>query len=245
MNPNLSTPRLSGISLLCALKNRSSILNHSILSWLVYEEIQEIIIVDWSSDIPVQQELQIKDNRIKIFRVEEQAEWNSAKAYNLAARLAAYDLILKIDSDDLLLNNFFEIKPEKGKNFYAGNWSHAYNNNQKSLNGICFLTATDFFTANGYNELINTYGWEDDDFYNRLNINLERKSFNLNNLYHLPHSDHLRTINQKHANNPIRSIRKNMIKFGINLTWSKKSKMSEYSTISNNPYVLIEKNENL
>ena len=41
------------ISVICACKNRTKPLEISLTSWLMFEEIQEVIITDWSSDEPI------------------------------------------------------------------------------------------------------------------------------------------------------------------------------------------------
>jgi len=93
------------ISVICACKNRSDTLKVTLNSWLTFKEIDEIIIVDWSSDEPIDYLTKI-DERIKIIRVSNQKYFNQPQPLNLAASLAKGEYILKLDTD-YLLNPYF------------------------------------------------------------------------------------------------------------------------------------------
>ena len=96
------------ISLICACKNRVDALKVSLSSWLLFDEIKEIIIVDWSSDKPFNYLTKL-DPRIKIVRVSDQVYFNQPQPLNLAISLATQEYILKVDTDYLLnpYHNFF------------------------------------------------------------------------------------------------------------------------------------------
>ena len=88
------------ISVICAVKNRINMLKFSINSWVAYKNIHEFIIVDWSSDdITHDEEEYFKklDDRIKIIKVENEKYFNLSKSFNLAAKNASGDLLLKLD----------------------------------------------------------------------------------------------------------------------------------------------------
>lgn len=95
------------ISLVCACKNRADSLKVSLASWLHFKEIKEIIIVDWSSDEPINYLTEL-DPRIKIVRVSDQKYFNQPQPLNLAISLAAGDYILKADVD-YVLNPYYDI----------------------------------------------------------------------------------------------------------------------------------------
>ena len=63
------------VSLICACKNRNAPLKISLSSWLLFKEITEIIIVDWSSDESLR-ELTDWDERIKVINVPNQTYFN-------------------------------------------------------------------------------------------------------------------------------------------------------------------------
>jgi FkbM family methyltransferase len=86
------------ISLITACKNRVDALKISLMSWLNYKEITEIIIVDWSSDEPINYLTKL-DTRIKVVRVSDKQYFNQPQPLNLAAKIATGDYILKVDSD--------------------------------------------------------------------------------------------------------------------------------------------------
>jgi FkbM family methyltransferase len=86
------------ISAICACKNRNLPLRVSLNSWLNFKEIDEIIIVDWSSDEPLDYLTKL-DSRIKVIRVSDKKYFNQPQPLNLAASLASGDYILKLDTD--------------------------------------------------------------------------------------------------------------------------------------------------
>jgi hypothetical protein len=94
------------VSVICACKNRYNALRVSLSSWLAFDEIKEIIIVDWNSDDPINH-LSKLDKRIKIVRVEGEKYFNQPQPLNLAASIATGDYILKLDCD-YIINPYFE-----------------------------------------------------------------------------------------------------------------------------------------
>ena len=189
-----------GISLITAVKNRSETLREAIQTWISHKEIDEIIIVDWSSDeslVPLVEEFQ--DGRIFLAIVKDQPTWILSYAYNLAARLSSRDKLLKIDADVKILPNFFKSHVLTPGVFYTGNWRLGKDENETHLNGNLFLYRHQYFQANGYNEFIKSYGWDDSDLFSRLdNMGLQQLDFVLSELYHIPHEN--RTTYQSTTN---------------------------------------------
>ncbi|HNW74106.1 MAG TPA: galactosyltransferase-related protein [Bacteroidales bacterium] len=181
--------RSQGISLITAVKNRSETLSGVIQTWVNKPEISEIIIVDWSSDhslIPLIEKYQ--DDRILLAIVPGKPRWVLSEAFNLAARLSTKDKILKMDADVSINPDFFSLHTLKPGIFYSGNWTRGRDENERHLNGIVFLYAKDYFRVNGYNEYIQSYGWEDTDLYQRLEeAGLNRLDLNLETLSHRSH----------------------------------------------------------
>jgi hypothetical protein len=93
------------VSLICACKNRYNALRVSLNSWLAFDEIKEIIIVDWNSDEPIGHLAKL-DKRIKIIRVDNEKYFNQPQPLNLAASVATGDYILKVDCD-YIINPYF------------------------------------------------------------------------------------------------------------------------------------------
>ncbi len=94
------------ISIICACKNRNSALRVSLNSWLNFKEISEIIVVDWSSDEPLNSFTSL-DPRIKIVTVQNKKYFNQPQPLNLAASLATGDYILKLDTD-YVINPYYK-----------------------------------------------------------------------------------------------------------------------------------------
>lgn len=97
------------VSLICACKNRYNSLIISLNSWLRFEEIKEIIIVDWNSDDSINYLTRL-DKRIKVVTVTDEKYFNQPQPLNLALKLAKGDYILKVDTDYIInpYYNFFE-----------------------------------------------------------------------------------------------------------------------------------------
>ena len=113
------------ISLICACKNRYKPLRVSLTSWLLYDEIKEIIIVDWDSEESLNHLSEI-DDRIKIVTVSDQKYFNQPQPLNIAASLATQEYILKADCDYTLnpYHNFFENYSVNQNNFVSGHHDH-------------------------------------------------------------------------------------------------------------------------
>ena len=95
------------IGIVTACMNRENMLNVSLQSWLNFEEISEIIIVDWSSKNSLKK-LETIDERIKVIRVEEKEYFNIGKAFNIGFKNATAEKILKMDVD-YILNPYFNL----------------------------------------------------------------------------------------------------------------------------------------
>ena len=109
------------ISIITACKNRSDALKLTLFSWLKFPEVTEIIIVDWSSDEPINY-LTNLDPRVKIVRVENKKYFNQPQPLNLAAKISTGDYILKLDADHLFNPYFNGIEKyfPKEKSFTCG-----------------------------------------------------------------------------------------------------------------------------
>lgn len=198
LNPHCVKIR-DGISLFVCCMNRNSNLAQALPTWLESPEIDEIVVLDWSSNEPVKNILdQYNDQRIILARVENQKRWIAARAFNLAARLTTRTQMVKMDADTKISSDFFRIHKLKPGTFMTGNWRKARNENEKHLFGITYLYRADFFKINGFNEQLTLYGWADSDLFERLeSIGLQQVDFNLDTLNHIKHEN--RVKNQQHS----------------------------------------------
>lgn len=156
------------ISVLCAIKNRSEHLLQSYKSWLLCEGVDEVVIVDWGSDTPICQELE-QHEKLKIVQVNPNHTkyWAFGQAYNLAARFATSDYLLLMNADEIIIDKkeICELSIPDSDFFYEGiSWEDS------RAHGVYFLyiSKDNFWSVNGYNELLVGYGYDDVDLKRRL-----------------------------------------------------------------------------
>ena len=149
-------------SLLAGIRDRPDALYRALPSWLAVRGLDELIIVDWGSVVPLHGQLP-PDGRLRVVSVPMEREWNLARAYNLAAQFARGKFILKVDSDTRLAPGFLEAHLLHERAFYAGDWRRAPDENAWHLNGVVLLRREHFFTIGGYDERFRGYGWDDTD----------------------------------------------------------------------------------
>ncbi len=185
-------PEVPGISLVTANKNRTENMLPALRTWIDRPEIDEIVIVDWDCDEPLRDVLEAKgisDPRLRVVRAVQDEVWHGPRAFNTAMRLARYDKILRIDGDIVLKPDFFTRNRLPKNSFVAGNYQ-IVEQSQVHINGTVLFHRADIARIGGQNEYTIGYGWEDDDFYNRLmRARVKRIDLIPETVYHLPHDD--------------------------------------------------------
>lgn len=180
------------ITIIVACMNREKKLKTAMRSWN-HKRIKEIIIIDWSSDIPIK----TKYKKARIIRVNGEQNWRLTWAYNFALTFVKTSYVLKLDCDIILHKDFFNKHPIKDGIFYSGEWSEGRDRNEEHLHGQLFISKKDLEDVSGYNEFITTYGWDDSDLYQRLiNNDIERNIININTMTHIHGTDYERALNQ-------------------------------------------------
>lgn len=235
--PRIAAKGKPGISLVTCCMNRNENLCKALHSWLPHSQIDEIIIVDWSSKVPVKEELAqrgIEDSRIRIVRVSGEPRWILSYAFNAGFRAAKHDQILKVDADIVLSQDFFSANFLAQGRFIAGNW-RTVAKNQAYVNGFFFAPRAAIYAVGGFNEQITTYGWDDDDIYNRMTIaGFVRSDVAPDTVRHLDHPDEERlgeTAHQPQSKSAIDTImsdtlyktRRNRYLSNVMPYWSEKS----------------------
>jgi glycosyltransferase involved in cell wall biosynthesis len=237
-----------GISLVTCCRNRSENLKKALPSWLKLDDVNEIIIVDWSSDTPLERDLKPfldADERIKIVRVEEEEAWILTYAYNAGFRCASHACILKADADIVIAADFFNKNRLSKDQFLAGNWRNVPED-QAHINGFFLACKSDLADAGGFNEFITNYGWDDDDLYGRLAaLGLRRGVIDPDTIYHIPHDDEARSeafrtdksADAMSAGDRLRKssqygIRRNYYIAALMPAWSRHQQMADFSVIS-------------
>ncbi|MCR6654585.1 MAG: galactosyltransferase-related protein [Opitutus sp.] len=182
------------ISLVTACMNRESHLRHTLPAWLKLPDISEFVLVDWSTREPFDDLLAL-DPRIRIIRAVDEPKWVLAYAYNLGVSEAKGDVILKCDADCLPDAAIVSLQPAPGR-FYAGNWRAGNAVGKTCANGQCVFTRAQWEEVNGYSEVIRRYGFDDEDFYERLKqAGHSRTDIDHRQLEFLRHSDEERVVN--------------------------------------------------
>ncbi|WP_426415784.1 glycosyltransferase family 2 protein [Aestuariirhabdus sp. LZHN29] len=185
-----SQPIKPGISIVSCCMNRNENLLKALKTW-VKLPVDEIVIVDWSSNEPVSESIkEINDSRIKILRVEGEPKWVLTYGFNVGLRFASYSKILKFDADIEVTSNFVVENYFSEGSFVRGNWKFAVEkgeDEQKFVNGSFGACKRALKEIGYYNELITTYGWDDSDIYKRLSClsGCQTKFINPNTIVHL------------------------------------------------------------
>jgi GDP-L-fucose synthase len=234
-----------GICMIVCVMNRTTNILQNISSWL-NQKINQLIILDWSSKCNFNNDItKLNDPRILYVYVNNEDKYIRTYAQNLAASLCKYNKICKIDSDILLSDNFFENHTLNTGEFYVGDFNCARNDNEKSTHGNTYLYISDYFKINGYNEYIKTYGWDDSDFTIRLLMTgLEKKIFNQDLFYHVPHDDNLRIANNI-KDHPYISIYTHKFYLEYIDLWSNKFNSQKYQISPQNPnYIICNREKN-
>lgn len=193
------------VSLICACKNRVKPLMISLTSWLLCDEIKEIIIVDWDSDESISFLAKI-DPKIKIIRVNHERYFNQPQPLNLALRLCTKEEVIKVDADYVFnpYFNFFNNYKIDDSSFVCGDKETITEDNNiqfyKYLRGLLYVKLKNLKEIGGYNENMGEYyAGEDSEIEYRLKMyGLVEKKISLDyTLIHIPHEDLDRVKNFK------------------------------------------------
>lgn len=178
-----------GNSIIVGCKNREKNLFVSLKSRLSIKDLDEIIIIDWSSDEEIM--IPYKDSRIKVYKVKNQTKWCLTKAYNLAILLSNYTNILKLDSEDVIKNlDFFSFYKLSEKIFFSGNVNFLLEKNDYQFSGKLYIKRKKLLSVNWYNEYIRLYWFDDIDLKKRLvNLWMKNKSLEINDFSFIHNSD--------------------------------------------------------
>lgn len=229
----------NNVSIICACKNRYEPLKISLTSWLNYDQVKEIIIVDWNSSSPLNH-LTNLDRRIKIVRVLNEQYFNQPQPLNLAASLSTQEFVLKLDTDYILnpYYKFFDTYNLDENNFVYGptNIEDKTIENSpyfKYLRGLLYVRREHFNKVGGYNENLGKYyAWEDDELVSRLHLyGLKSESLNYNHtVFHIPHPDKKRFENFEGDKEYENKIIEELSKYydGDELKWQTEYVISQY-----------------
>jgi hypothetical protein len=183
----------SKVTIVTTCKNRWEFLKQSLPTWL-NRGFKEIIIVDWSSNIEIVtniEQMSIGSNLVTVIRVNGEDIFNGGMARNTGAKHVTSDYVLFIDAD-MIVKNW---QVTKTISMVPGRFYHGPHNIPPF--GTSLVRIDDFRKINGYSELCRSYGWEDNDLYNRLDASgLQRRLYDDRMVEHIDHSDELRIVHR-------------------------------------------------
>ena len=196
----MKNPEFEKITIATSCMNRNDMLIETVPTWLKFP-VKEIIIVDWSSTIPVKTTLEennINDERIRIITVPNQNHYHHSKARNLKVFCCNTEWVLSIDADVKINDNFFDnIYFLSGKKLYSLNLDGGVD----SRFGTTMFRKKDYIDIGGCNTKMVGWGYEDLDLAIRMLKNdVVHIAFDKEHLYHIPHDDTRRTENTKFQN---------------------------------------------
>lgn len=191
-----------GVSLIAACKDRTLTLSQAIWSWMSVRGIDEVVLVDWSSNPAIIDDLpeeMLRFKKMTLVRVTGQSDWVLSRAYNLAARVASYTRLMKVDCDTHLDPGFFEVHALKRGSFYAGDWRQLDSSvsDELHVNGLLYAYRDEYLAVGGYDERITTYGWDDSDIAERLSKVSTPTRIDYSKVRHITHPASLRVVNQR------------------------------------------------
>ncbi len=192
--PNLSC------SVVTVCMNRTENLSKAIGSWVLKPYIKEVIVVDFSSDVPIllnENIAYLHNNKlIKVIRVEGEDIFNLGKAYNIGFDHCSSDYILKIDSDYLLtdvdfLTTFFS-NSNSETTLLHGDYQFG-----PPFSGLFLVHRSKLLP---FREDLNGYGHDEIDLYRRMHSNCTELQditfFDAHKyIFHMPHDTKSRTEN--------------------------------------------------
>ena len=185
------------VHLVAACSNRVASLPSCLQSWLEVPDIRTVTVVDWGSDYPLHSLLApflaSHPAVLRIVTLDTRRPWALAAAVNLALHFLPHsptDSVLKVDCDTRLDPQFVATHPLQDDDFYAGDWRVAGNENELHLNGVLYTRLLNLLRINGYDERLQSYGYDDTDVQERLQASgLSLRNLDYNYIAHLPHGD--------------------------------------------------------
>ncbi len=184
-----------GISIVTVVMNRT---NHllatapKVSQWPCHAE---HLIVDWSSESPLERAFLPDDSRIRLLRVEGERRWQLTRAYNFAIGMASHEIVLKLDAD-CWINRIGSAEIDLVPGTYLRSAQGG------GLNGIFMIRRDDFFAVGGFNEYLCGYGHDDKDLYHRLDRTCQPSFFQPNIFHTIEHGDPERVAMRKGGTDP-------------------------------------------
>lgn len=153
------------LSLITTCKNREDFVKKVIGSWVAQECINEIIIVDYGSDIPLRESLDgLLTPQCYIIQASSSLPWKKGLATNIGLHFTTSKFVMITDCDVGFKSiDFFLRSVANGYvDFYRGSFSSG------TSSGLLLAKRSDLINIGGYNEWIEGWGMDDTDICARL-----------------------------------------------------------------------------
>lgn len=237
-----------GVSIVAACSDRHPMLARAIVTWMQVSLVRQIVLVDWSSspqlvdtvDAIIEMHAPLFVNvtppAVNIVRVVGEPTWVLSRAYNLAVQHAAYQTIFKVDCDYLLHPEIVlsHVAPNYPPSFFAGSLDTARSLNEVYLSGVLIAPRELFLSVGGYDERIQTYGFEDEELYARLYATgATRKNISYDMIDHILHHDSSRITNGMPFPRVQMQVNRMLLK-KIGVTWNVTDRHSAYDRVDGN-----------
>lgn len=210
-------------SLVSACMDRLSSLQKSLPTWLAVEGLDEIVLVDWGNEESVLPHVEMLYHETKLpveklpavvhVSVPFERKWVLSRAFNLGLAVSKGKFIIKADCDSLLVKNFLQLHPIQDCDdcFYRGDWKLAKDENELHLNGFFVARRHHVVQVCGYDERLQTYGWDDSDLYDRFTLaGLRALPLTSGSVLHILHEDKAR-LHHSHGMDPFVQTQVNRI----------------------------------
>jgi len=182
-------------SVISCVMNRAERAEGAVKNWLECPDIDEIILVDWSSS---EQMKFPESKKLKVIRVEGEKHFAIAPALNLAIDHVSGEWIAKMDVDYRITPEFLRSLRLDGETFWRGNnKGMAPDDNERHLNGFVAVASDRIKEVGGYHEGFKGYGHDDCDLYARLTASglTSHDVREAMGIRHEPHGREMRTLN--------------------------------------------------
>lgn len=193
------------VHVIASCANRLASLQSCLPTWLNVPEVSSVTLVDWGSELSLQAALRDhiteQNGRLRVVALDEPLPWMLSTSVNLALHFLpphSPSLLLKLDCDSVLHPQFVQQHPLSELDFYAGDWRAARDENEMHLNGVLFVHTRSLLSVNGYDERLQSYGYDDTNLHERLQAaSLTARPLHYQYIQHLRHNDSLRTAKQR------------------------------------------------
>lgn len=155
---------MARFSIITTCKGRLSNLKLS-LPQFVKQRDAEVVVVDYDCPDGTQAFVESHHPSVLVEKVTDKPKFNLPEARNIGANRASGDILVFIDADIVVGDDFLSRLNFPDSQMVYGVFVRAGTN---SLSGSCIIRRQDFVAIDGYDDLLSGYGGEDLDIYMRL-----------------------------------------------------------------------------